>query len=113
MRIYCTASGNATQCYVCVCVCVCVCVLVASHIQLFATPWTVACQAPLSMEFTRQEYWCGLPFPSPGDLLHRGIEPGSPALQAYSLPSEPSWKPSQCSVMTYMGRKSKKAGKYV
>ena len=55
MRIYCTASGNATQCYVCVCVCVCVCVLVASHIQLFATPWTVACQAPLSMEFSRQE----------------------------------------------------------
>ena len=50
-------------------------------------PWTVACQAPLSMEFSRQEYWSGLPFPSPGDLPDPGIEPGSPALQADSLPS--------------------------
>ena len=50
--------------------------------QLFATPWTVACQAPLSMEFSRQEYWSGLPFPSPGDLPDPGIEPGSPTLQA-------------------------------
>ena len=52
------------------------------------TPWTVACQAPLSMGFCRQEYWSGLPFPSPGDLPNLGIEPGSPALQADSLPSE-------------------------
>ena len=52
-------------------------------------PWTVAHQAPLSMEFSRQQYWSGLSFPSPGDLLDSGIEPGSPALQADSLPSEP------------------------
>ena len=53
------------------------------------TPWAVACQAPLSMGFSRQEYWSGLPFPSPGDLPHPGIEPGSPALQADCLLSEP------------------------
>ena len=52
------------------------------------TPWTIACQTSLSMEFSRQEYWSGLPFPSPGDLPHPEIEPGSPALQADSLPSE-------------------------
>ena len=52
------------------------------------TPWTVACQAPLSMGFSRQEYWSGLPFPSPGDLLNPGIKPGSPTLQADSLSSE-------------------------
>ena len=51
-----------------------------SRVQLFATPWTVAYQAPLSMGFSRQEYWSGLPFPSPGDLPDPGIEPGSPAL---------------------------------
>ena len=56
------------------------------------TTWTVACQAPLSMEFSREEYWSGLPFPSPGDLPNPGIEPRSPALQADSLPSEPSEK---------------------
>ena len=50
-----------------------------------ATPWTVAHQDPLSMEFSRQEYCSGLPFPSPGDLHNPGIEPGSPALQADSL----------------------------
>ena len=60
-----------------------------------ATPWTVACQAPLSMEFSRQEYWSGMPFPSPGDLLDPGIELGSPALQADSLPSEPPGKPEE------------------
>ena len=55
----------------------------------------VAHQAPLSMEFSRQEYWSGLPFPSPGDLPDPGIEPGSLALQADSLLSEPSGKPRQ------------------
>ena len=60
---------------------------------LFATPWTVAHQAPLSMEFSRQEYCSGLPFPSPGDLSNPGIKPGSPALQADSVPSEPPGKP--------------------
>ena len=52
------------------------------------TPWPVAQQAPLSMEFSRQEYWSCLPFPSPGNLPDPGIKPGSPALQADSLPSE-------------------------
>ena len=64
-----------------------------SGVQLFATPWTVAYQAPLSMEFSRQEYWSGLSFPSPGDLPDPGIEPGSPALQADSSLSEPPGKP--------------------
>ena len=54
---------------------------------------TVARQAPLSMGFSRQEYWSGLPFSSPGDLPNSGIEPRSPALQANSLPSEPPGKP--------------------
>ena len=63
-----------------------------SHVQLFVTPWTVAYKAPLSMEFSRQEYWSGLPFPSPGDLLDPGIKLGSPALQADTLPSEPPGK---------------------
>ena len=60
-----------------------------SHVWLFATPWTVAHQAPASMGFSRQEYWSGLPFPSPGDLPDLGIEPRSPALRADALPSEP------------------------
>ena len=55
----------------------CVCGL--SLVWLFATPWTVACQAPLSMEFSRQEYWSGLPFPTPGDIPNPGIEPEFPA----------------------------------
>ena len=63
--------------------------------KFFATPWTIACQAPLSMEFSRQEYWSGLPFPSPGDLPDPGIEPRSPALQADSLPSEPPRNPNK------------------
>ena len=50
------------------------------HVQLFASPGTVAHQAPMSMGFSRQEYWSGLPFPSPGDLPDPGIKPGSPAL---------------------------------
>ena len=57
------------------------------------TLWTVACQAPLSMEFSRQEYWSGLPFPSPGDIPESGIKPRSPALQAEFLPSELPGKP--------------------
>ena len=60
-----------------------------SYVQLFGTPWTVAYQAPPSMGFPRQEYWSGVPFPSPGDLADPGSEPGSPALQADTLPSEP------------------------
>ena len=60
-----------------------------SNVRLFATPLAVAYQASLSMEFSRQEYWSGLPFPSPGDLPDPGIESGSPTLQADVLPSEP------------------------
>ena len=60
-----------------------------SRVRLFATPWTVAYQAPPSVGFSRQEYWSGLPFPSPGDLPNPRIEPGSPTLQADALPSEP------------------------
>ena len=67
-----------------------------SHVRLFVTPWTVAYQAPQSMEFSRQEYWSGLPFPSPEDLPNPGVEPGSPALQADSLPCEPAGKPYTC-----------------
>ena len=59
-----------------------------SRVQLFATAWTVAHQAPPSMGFSRQEYWSGVPFPSPEDLPNPGIKPGSPALQADTLPSE-------------------------
>ena len=77
---------------VCVCVCACVCGKTVSHVRLFVTPWAVAYQAPPSMEFSRQEYWSGLPFPSPRDLPKPGIEPGS-QLQVDSLPSEPPGKP--------------------
>ena len=56
-----------------------------SRVRLFATPWTVAYQASLSMGFFRQEYWSGLPFPSPGDLPDPGIKPGSPALEADAI----------------------------
>ena len=55
---------------------------------LFATPWTVTHQAPPSMGFSRQEYWSGLPFPSPGDLPDPGIKPGSPALEVDALPCD-------------------------
>ena len=66
----------------CVCVCVCVCVCALSCVQLFAIPQTVARQIPLSMEFSRQEYWSGLTFPTPGDLPNPGIKPESPASPA-------------------------------
>ena len=66
-----------------------------SRVQLFATPLTVAHQAPLSMGILQQKYWSGLPFPSSGDLPDPGIEPGSPASQALSLPSEPPGKPRE------------------
>ena len=67
-------------------------VLVAQLYSTLATPWTLAHQALLFMGFSRQEYWSGLPFPSPGNFPHPGIVPGSPALQADSLP----WKPDLC-----------------
>ena len=61
--------------------------------DFFATPWTVARQAPLSMEFSRQEYWSGLPFTSPGDIPDPGVKPRFPAFQADSLLSDPPGKP--------------------
>ena len=64
-----------------------------SRVRLFATPWTVAYQALPSMGFSRQEYWDGLQFPSPGDLPNPGMEPRSPALHADALTSEPPGKP--------------------
>ena len=63
-----------------------------SCVRLFVTLWTVAYQAPPSMGFSRQEYWSGLPFPSPGDLPDPGTEPRSPALEADALTSEPPGK---------------------
>ena len=67
-------------------------VLFLSCVLLFATLWTIVCQTPLSMEFSRQEYWNRLPFSSSGDLPYPGIKPRSSALQADSLPSEPPGK---------------------
>ena len=66
-----------------------------SHVWLFAIPWTVVNQASLSMGFSRQENWSGLPFSFSGDLPDPGIEPRSPALQADTLPSEPPGKPQE------------------
>ena len=71
MLIY---RGNAYIFYVCVCA------QLFSYVQLFTIPWTIACQAPLSMELSRQEYWRGLPFPSPGNLPHPGNETLSPCV---------------------------------
>ena len=79
-----------------VCVCVCVCTQSLSHVQLFVTLWTVAYQALLSMGFSRQEYWSGLPCPPPGDLSHPGIEAASlasPALASSFSTTEPPGKP--------------------
>ena len=64
-----------------------------SRVRLFATPWTVAYQASPSTGFSRQKYWSGIPFPSPGDLPNPGIEPRSPTLEADALTSEPPGKP--------------------
>ena len=68
-----------------------VCVL--SRVRLLVTPWTVARQAPLSMEFSRQEHWSGLSFPTLGDLPHPGIKPASPALSGRFFTTEPPGKP--------------------
>ena len=82
-----------------------VCVCARCHVQLsFVTLSTIAHQAPLPIEFSRQEYWSGLPFPPPGDLPNPGIEPtspASPALQVYSLPTEPPGKPHSVFLVTY------------
>ena len=88
--------------YMCVCVCICihvsmysccVCLSCFSHVQLFATLWTAAYQTPLSMGFSRQEYWSELPWPPPGDLPNLGIKPVSPAAPALQVDSLPLGKP--------------------
>ena len=68
----------------------------------FVTPWTVTCQAPLRMEFTRQECWSGLPFPSPGDLPDLGIKPSSPALACRFFTTKPPEKPLICTLFVYI-----------
>ena len=70
--------------------------LVANLCLSLVTSWTVACWAPLSVGFLRQEYWSGLPFPSPGDLPNPGIEPASPALAGGLFSPEPPGKPTVC-----------------
>ena len=85
-------SPTATLIFLCVCVCVCA----LSCVQLFATPSTAAHQTPLSLEFSRQEHWNGLLFPSLGFLPDPRTKPGSSALQAHSLSSEPPGKPFLC-----------------
>ena len=82
--------------YMCVCVCLCARTCVLCHVWLFMTPWTAVHQAPLSMEFSRQEYWSGLPFPTPGDLSDPGIEPMSPVSPVMAdgfFTTEPPGKP--------------------
>ena len=85
-------NGKVRELNMCLCAIQMVCHSV-SCVLLFATPRTIAGQAPLSMGFPRQEYWSGLPFPSPGDLPHSGIQPRSPAMQADSLSTESPGKP--------------------
>ena len=95
------------QC-VCVCVCVCAGAQLLSHVQLFVTLWTVACQAPLSMGFSRQEYWSGLPFPPPGIFQTQGSNPGLLHLlhwQVDSSPLSPLGSPSRT-----MAKKTRSSG---
>ena len=76
-----------------------------SPVHLFAISWTVACQAPLSMDFSRQEYWSGFPFPPPGDLPNSGIKPGSlasPASAGRFFTTEPPEKPFSRQYFTYL-----------
>ena len=82
--------------------------LATNSCQTLATPWTAACQASLSMGFSRQEYWSGLPFPSPGDLPDPGIEPRCPALQAgllsTELPGSPVRRHKRCGFDPWVGK---------
>ena len=96
-------------------VCACVRTEAISPVRLSVTPWTVDRHAPLSIGFSRQEYWSGLPCPPPGDLPNSGIKPRSPAFQADSLPSEPPGKAKESlthihvlplNMASYQGRQS-------
>ena len=91
VQVWCLVSSLALFSLPTECEFKCVCQSL-SRVWLFATPWTAVRRAPLSMRFSRQEYWSGLPCPPPGDLPDPGIEPRSPALQADSLPAEPPGK---------------------
>ena len=86
------------------CVCVCVCVQSLSHVRLFVTPWTVVHQAPLSMGFSRQDHWSGLPFPLPGIFITQGWNPLLLHWQVDALPLEPTWK----SMVHFIKRERKK-----
>ena len=86
-------------------VCVCVCVKLFSRIRCFGTPWTVAHQAPLSLEFPRQEYWSRLSFPSPGDVPDPGIEPISSLSAGRFFTTEPPGKPNQNSMALTQNRR--------
>ena len=91
----------------------CVCAKSLSRVWLCATPWTIAPQAPLSVEFSRQEYWSGLPFPPPGDLPNPGFKPESPTLQADSLPLSHLESPSQIVVLAnFCGVNNPTMGKF-
>ena len=94
LLLSCAFLGTGTYLLISSFVCVCVCVCVYSVMSDSLILWTVAYQDPLSMEFYRQEYWNGLPFPSPGDLPNPGIEPTSPALAGRFFTSQPQGKPS-------------------
>ena len=83
-----------------------------SRVRLFSTLWTVAHQTPPSMGFSRQEYWSGLPFPSPGDLPEPGMELECPELQAEALPSEPPGKPIQMYTCLINRNSCNQAGPY-
>ena len=90
--------------YKCVCVCVCVHMRMHSVMSDSATPWTVAHQAPLSVGFSRQEYWSGWPFPPPEDLPYPGIKPGSPALAGKFFTTEPPGNPNLADMWLKIGR---------
>ena len=82
-------------------------------VQVFVTLWAVAGQVPLFMQFSRQEYWSGRPvFPSPGNAPNPGIEPRSPALQANSLPSEPTGKPQRKDSVSIKQRRDDIKGRF-
>ena len=80
------------------------CVWVLNHPHLFEVPWTVACKAPLSMEFSRQEYWSGEPFPSPGELSNSGIKPTSLGLLHWQVDSLPLARPGKPLVLQNMNK---------
>ena len=89
------------------CVCVCVCVLSRfGCVQLLVTPWTVTCQAPLSMGFPSQEYWSGLPFPFPGYLPAAGIQHKSPTLAGGFFTAELPGKPFPCGSSCFLAPNS-------